>query len=533
MQIRYLLLFTVFYINFLQGGLAQGDCGCNHTIKPEDLYFDGNEKGVKPGDVICVMASTKRYLGFINIKGAEGNPVTIKNCGGRVVVQNTDWYYGMKFDYSSHFKLTGTGSPQYKYGFLVDGTPFQIAGLGIAKLTTDFEVEFIEVARTGFAGIIAKSDPDCTGEPNRGSFVQRNTRVHDNYIHHTLGEGIYIGFPHYRGVKKLCGADSVRLLPHDVEGVRIYNNRIEYAGREGIQVGCAVSDVEIYDNVINGYGMLDSRWQRSGIHITTGTTGKIYNNLVANGSGSGMWLNGYGDNVIYNNIFANVGNNGEDAILVEDSLVRENTGYKFINNTIIGAGKGGFKFNNNFNSSGNLFINNILVVPSGNYKILAREAGFEESNNFFASDINEVHFVNPATLDFALTDRSPAIDIGQDASVHLVNNDFYYVARPRGNNYDAGAVESEHKRDLFDFIVFPSPSEGDATAAFTVKEEQEVSLGLYDSKGALIKELLPKQTKVAGYYTYPIDGVFLRSGLYYVRLERGKKTASRKFMVIR
>jgi hypothetical protein len=61
------------------------------------------------------------------------------------------------------------------------------------------EVQWLEVTRTDFAGITAKSDPGCHGEYARGTFTQYNTRLHHNYIHHTGSEGFYVGHYSYYG----------------------------------------------------------------------------------------------------------------------------------------------------------------------------------------------------------------------------------------------------------------------------------------------------------------------------------------------
>ena len=65
----------------------------------------------------------------------------------------------------------------------------------MGDLSTNFEVDHIEIANTGFAGIISKTDPVCNLSKNRGNFTQYQSVFHDNYIHNTSGEGMYMVTP--------------------------------------------------------------------------------------------------------------------------------------------------------------------------------------------------------------------------------------------------------------------------------------------------------------------------------------------------
>src|SRR5690606_11465482 len=87
--------------------------------------------------------------------------------------------------------------------------------------------------------------------PERPNFTMYDIKLHDNYIHDITGEGIYLGNSFYTGTSNYCGQTQ---YPHEVRGVRIYNNRMENTGWESIQVGAAVQDVEIYNNIVYYYG---------------------------------------------------------------------------------------------------------------------------------------------------------------------------------------------------------------------------------------------------------------------------------------
>lgn len=519
-------------------------CDCDYVVQPDEEYIDGSLIAVGPGDVVCVAASNKRFLGFINFKGAPDNPIIFKNCGGQVVIRDTEWYYGIKFDNCSYFRLTGTGSPAHTYGFLVDGTPHGVAGVGIAKLSTDFEIDHVEVSRTGFAGIVAKSDPDCTGLPNRGNFVQYNTSIHHNYVHDTFGEGIYVGFPHYSGVKKLCGADSVQLLPHDIIGLKIFKNVTNNTGKEGVQVGCAVSDVEIYENSISNFGRNNGRHQRAGVHLSTGTTGKFYSNSIHTGSGSGIWLNGRGDNHIFNNLIIRAGSSGEDGIMIHDSLVVEGMPYNIINNTIVYSGGYGMKVYTNRRTVLN-FRNNIVTGWGSDHMFVPGGLIFNGANNVTEADPNQIRFEDIGGNNFRLRQGSPAVDAGEDMSLFGVMNDFENTLRPLGKAYDAGAFESPFERRYAGYFVYPNPvylshinevnpadNEAIVYIRFILEEDAVGSLKVFDTLGRVVAIISEGPFEEMEEYKFEFNSVFLRPGMYYYVLEANDERQVKKIIQI-
>src|SRR5262249_15799529 len=143
-------------------------------------------------------------------KRTADHPLVITNLGGQVQVGPND--PGGNFIWSmgggSNWILTGrydpdskTGDAGYpghrcgeyagwrgKYGLLRDdayakGTYLHM-GLAAGD-ASDFEIEYLEVTRSGFAGIRLINERKA-GDP---AFDMANVRVHDNYIHDTDGEG--------------------------------------------------------------------------------------------------------------------------------------------------------------------------------------------------------------------------------------------------------------------------------------------------------------------------------------------------------
>ncbi len=430
------LIFLTFFSTFSTSAYSQS-CNCDYTIKLSDTWVDASKINIKPGATLCLEAGTRKSLKIFNLHGTASQPIKIVNCGGQVVLGNNDFAYVFSIENSSFFKLTGTGSSSHKYGIKIDGTAPQSSGLSFSSKTTEFEVEFVEVTNTGFAGILSKTDPGCSGDANRGNFTQRNTIFHDIFIHDTKGEGFYIGHSSYNGVTRTCNGQTVRLYPHDIEGAKIYNNIVRNTGWDGIQVGCATKGTEIWGNVVENFGLGRTYGQMSGLQIASGTSAKIYNNIIRNGTGAGIFTNGIGEHLYYNNIITDV---GSDGIFCDDRSTNTTARFQFVNNTIIRPGFNGIRIYSRL-SKGNRGVNNIIIAPKNRYVDKFPDIDWQESNNLYADRIETARFVNHGAHDFRLQDGSPAIGAGMDLSSIGVLFDFNRLSRT-GKKYDQGALAS-------------------------------------------------------------------------------------------
>lgn len=508
---------------------VHAQCNCDYTIPVNVVYVDADTLNIQPGDVICIQAGERTHLGLKNFHGTASQPIIFKNCGGQVVISNDNFYYGIRLDNCKYFRFTGTGSPQHLYGFKVAKTGWSAIGMTIGIGSTDFEVDHVEISNTGFAGLMCKTDPDCTGKPNRGNFVQANTVIHHNYIHHTGGEGIYVGFPHYTGIVRDCNGDSIRVYPHDLDGVQIYNNIIESTGREGIQVGCAVNNVNIFNNTISDYGTTDVGWQRGGIHLSTGTTGKLYNNLIKDGKGMGIWLNGKGDNLVFNNLIIRPGEHG---IYCMDSLVTEGSGYYIYNNTIVSPAQDGLNSNNQRNTFSH-FYNNIIAAPGGTYMHFLDASKWDEFYNVGRPKVSHLFFEDPDTDNYHLRQYSPAVDAGTDLSSQGVTFDYDYTLRFGGKTFDSGALESPYERIETDFIIYPNPTDSVFTIQFLLIEDGEVTIEFFDVRGVNVATVLDAEYKETDLYKIKFNASFLASGQYICRLNRGYRTDTKTVLVLK
>ena len=419
------------------------DCSeCTWVVPADSTVIDGEVLGLKPGSVICLnSAVTYGTLVFRNVVGTADEPIIIKNCGGKVNIRATDKWHAVKTENSSNFRITG-GAASGEYGINIQGGEM---GLKMDGFSTNFEVDHVEISQSGFAGILAKTDPTCDDATLRGNFTMYDVSFHDNYVHETGGEGFYIGNSFYDGMERACG---IR-LPHEIKGLKIFNNIVKNTGWEAIQVGCAIEGTEIYNNTIENYGTVNKQYQNNGLQIGSGTGGTVYNNLIRNGPGNGMIIMGIGDNVIYNNIIVDAGENG----IFCDERFTPGEGFTFINNTIVSPKKDGIRLYSE-KVPMNTVVNNIIVQP-GSYDTYGTGRSKDDafvyrsspdvklnmSNNLFVLSLNDIRFVDPAGNNYRLQPNSPAINFGKDISHFDIAYDFYRAKRLNGLAYDAGASE--------------------------------------------------------------------------------------------
>jgi hypothetical protein len=405
---------------------------CTYTVQPSQWFVDGAT--LAPGSVVCIPAGTRGSLLLKNFTGTAANPIIIINKGGKVnITTTTTASYGLKTQNCRYFKIMGNGASGVTYGINISGGNISMT---MDDLSSDFEIANVEVRNSGFAGIMAKTDPSCDVATQRGQFTMRNVNLHDNYVHKTGGEGFYVGNSFYAEGRSLsCGT----VLPHDVINVKIYNNITDSTGCEGIQVGGAISGSEVYNNTVKSPGLTPfASAQNNGIQLGEGTGGKCYNNVITNAPGNGIIVLGLGDNLVYNNYIINSGGHG----IFADSRYTPGPNFQFINNTIVNTTLDGIRLNSD-KIPMNTVINNVIIKPgSGNaIKAINTNVKLTASNNYVGTDVNVLNFVNFSGGDFHLQSSSPLINVGANVSSYGVITDYYGTARPSGSGFDIGATE--------------------------------------------------------------------------------------------
>ena len=432
-----------------------------------------------PGDTIAIPAGLYRGIRFIELEGSQSQPVIIINQGGQVKIEEGK-YAGIELRKCKYIKLTGSGSENIKYGISINelGTGSS-GGVKLSYLTTDIEVERLEIFNTGFAGIMAKTDPTCKDEATwrKNGYVFRNLIIHDNYIHDTGGEGLYIGYTRGLAVKSIVTCDGQYVFGHWLENVIIYNNILEDLGWDGIQVNLVRKNGFIFNNQIINYGLEKKSSQRSGMSLG-GSLLRIYNNYIVNnpknaeGGGAGIsMISCFGPSYIYGNIIINTGTNG---VYAHNRMKFEGLkGYYFFNNTIVNPGKAGIVYNAciSISDDSNLlgdcqedvetgFYNNLIINPGTDYTKSNTWKGNDESfidfntkslrnnalqymkSNVFSRNPDTLYLKDPMKNNYRIASTSsPLYNKGYDVKRFKYTVDIDGVIRPGDGVYDIGAYE--------------------------------------------------------------------------------------------
>jgi len=204
-------------------------------------------------------------LGNLPVREAS-QKLVITNIGGQVQVgPNLGGNFIWSMGGGSNWVLTGRYDPDSKtgdegfpghrcgayansrgkYGFLSDDAfdhsgPYTHMGLAVGGGASDFELEYLEVTRSGFAGIrLLNSMSGGAADPSQ---PMANVSVHDTYVHDVDSEGYYFGW---------TGEPPSNLFPN----LQIYNNRIVRTGSETLQIQDLGEGSRIHHNVF-AYGAL-------------------------------------------------------------------------------------------------------------------------------------------------------------------------------------------------------------------------------------------------------------------------------------
>jgi hypothetical protein len=425
---------------------AQNTCGCDHIINETGFFFQSAtpnrfNRNVLPGQTVCIMAGNYKQLVFNNFRGTAAQPIKFKNCGGLVTIGTTRNIHALEFRNCRYFRVTGTGDPSVNYGIRVDSSGGQTA-MAVGYLSSDVEIDHLEIAGAGFAGIMAKTDPNCNPNTWRGNFTMENVNIHDNYIHDVKGEGFYVGNTFFsQGMNVNCSGQIMTVFPHNIVNLKIHHNIVRRCGAECLQYGCA-PNAQIHDNDLENCGFSPfAAFQINGIQCS-GSGGDCYNNKVRNVAGSGLAIIGHlGNNRFYNNLLINMGG---DAIFCDDRVGSlPNTYCDFINNTIINSGRDAMRLYNQNNSI--LIANNVMVgmaqkFNTGNCIVFLQGATATQLNNY-CSRPYQLAGLFADTINFDLAANSPLINTGTDVSSYGVTSDFSGRLRPLGGAYDRGAQE--------------------------------------------------------------------------------------------
>lgn len=409
---------------------ASAQCDCDHVLDASVTVADGPTLGVQPGDRVCVMGD-RPFLRIQHFTGTAEAPITVLNCGGVVNIHNEDRAYALVIEAESeHVIVSGSGDASAFYGFRVSApatTPYAAMGIWIQGRATDIEVDHAEVFDTGFAGVMAKTDPQCEDAAAWPTFVQRNVHLHDLWVHDTGGEGFYIGSTQAQGYPRTCGGTDVVFPPHFLDGIEVDHVLIEDTGWDGIQIGFARTGCSFHDSVVRRVGRRGEMYQEQGLQIGTASACEVRRVDLRDGPAMGILVLESGDSLFADNLIARF---AEDGIYANPRTAPVAT-WRFVHNTIVSPGGAGIRV---FGDGGGEAVNNFTV---GGTAAVQLPAGLTESHDVHADDVASAGFVGAD--DFHLTDASPARAAGEDRTTTGFAIDL--DGQPRATPPSVGAYE--------------------------------------------------------------------------------------------
>jgi len=424
--------------------------GTGRILPTNRSYVIGLDGGTRGCVLIENFTASAAYPLIIVNRHATGK-VVITDVGGAIKRD------GLTVRNCQYFQLRGDNDPAYRYGIEVaqvgSKTNHARLGVSITGTSSDGEIGFLEVHDSGFAGIMIKSDPNCSNPDTWASnFTMQNINVHDNYVHGAGGEGMYIGYTHWGEPKTPCNAHG-----HEIKHLRVSYNLIEHSGWDGAQVASNTVDTKVYENVIFDSGITPVPGQGNGFQIGGGGTGEYYNNtIIGSAYNSFVVLGQVGEVSIYNNLMANAAGYAIFAKNLPNPPPADPNAYyqtrpgsfvNFFNNTIINPANGCYYTIDHV--SVNSFKNNLCVIPNPAFTETRTGNGamVNTAGNILVRDTRTLAFVNESEKDYRILPASSARDAGVSlaglTSPQIsVTTDFQNNARPVDGAYDAGWNET-------------------------------------------------------------------------------------------
>ncbi|MEL6969463.1 MAG: T9SS type A sorting domain-containing protein [Bacteroidota bacterium] len=561
---------SLLLVGLLSYGLQAQNCDCDHVLdnlSTTDVnIIHASSFDYAPGDVFCVRGGQMAGLRFLGFKGAPGEPLTFTNCEGAVVINETP-HAGITFIESEYIHLTGTGDSNVQYGFHVAQSGAGQVGLNVTAFSTDIEIDHVEIENTGFAGIMAKTDPRCENPTTWRSsgFVLRNLDIHHNYIHHTTGEGIYIGYSGGYKVESNVSCGGQKRFGHWLENVEVHHNLIENVGWDGIQLNLVRSNGKVHNNTILNWATASEFYQDFVLNVTGGTY-EVYNNYMRSSGGNvgkGIQvISAQSGSKFYNNMLVNPESHGM-FIHARHEFDDPAEGYYIVNNTIIRPGRSGFFYDAQImhsadqnlvgfrqNEASMYFVNNLVVSPGSNYGVdptwkLEPESYFDFNTpdtrdahlftiygNFTTRRIDTLGLENPAQDRYApANSNSVLVDRGSSALPFNLNFDLENDSRAVNGAYDIGAYEfqgistsSGYAPEESPFSVFPNPAPADNPVYMDLPAD-DTEVRIVAANGQVQYQAIHD----GGQQHLPINR--LVAGVYWVQVRRGDVSGAQLLIV--
>ncbi len=518
----------------------------NPTSTPVTVDGAGRVLPTNRSFVIGLDGGTRGSVTIQNFVASAVYPLVIVNRHGTGKVVITDVGGGtirddLTIKNCKYFQLRGDNDPAYRYGIELaqNGTKslHTKLGLSVTGTSSNGEVMFVEAHDNGFAGFMVKSDPSCS-DPSTwmGNFTMYDIRIHDNYVHNTGGEGMYLGYTHWGEIKDCSAQGSPVVYGHEIHGLYVHHNLVEHAGWENLQVASCPVDVKVFNNTLYDGGVTPDtvNFQGAGMAIGGGSTGEYFNNTIIKSYYPSIGVFGQESAVtVYNNLLADAGDYAIYAKnLPTNPPADPNAPFQtvpgsfcsFYNNTVVIPATSRGAYATEDEVSVNHVKNNIFVAGNTSYPYISLIQGLgptapgpvDAANNITQRDNSNINFVNVAERDYRILPTSNAVDAGTSlaslpSNEVSVTTDAEGHPRPTGASFDVGFHESGA---LSLFLVVTPPTTVGGTGTIKASAIGGTSPYTYLWSNAATTQTI---TTTAGLYTVIVTdavGAQVKKGTY-------------------
>ena len=323
-------------------------------------------------------------------------------------------------------------------------------------------------------------------------------------------------------------------IRHNYIKENIVINSNNYDGASGGGLLCFRGDPTITNNIIS----LNQADYGAGV-VVDYSGAIIQNNLIIENTGGQLYGGGG---------FYFIGNDTEP-IIVENNTIAENH-----SETTGGAMR---MMSSTITAQNNIIWNNTQISGGPIYYWGASTITFSNVEGGFTGEGNID--LDPQFIDeelYLLDENSPCIDAGnpdqtfndpedpnnpgqaQFPSQGTTLNDMGVYGGPLSACFQQTSIENNTIiHSVIEMWNYPNPFNPTTTIAYSIVEPGNITINVFNTKGQLITTLV-NETREAGNYTVTWDGTDsncnqVSSGIYFYRLQSGKKVINKKMMLLK
>ncbi|MBN8668775.1 MAG: hypothetical protein J0M30_14855 [Chitinophagales bacterium] len=257
-------------------------------------FTAGTTLNIQPGDTIQLDATffndiETNAISWGNFGGCRTQPVVIRSINGRAKLRSlalANNGEGSTYNKVENVIVDSIESRQF-VGYFVEGMEWKYC-----KVTRGFQSGFV------LAGY------DYTNALRRfpAHYINR-IYLHDNEVDSTVNEGIYAGPSLTEAWNKANNPTGIAPFAR-MDSVYAYNNYFHNTGNDGMQFSGA-NNLQVFHNYVKVTGGGNMNGQGSGINVGTGSSGRIWKNIIDSAGQQAHFTNGHDTLIFEENYYLN------------------------------------------------------------------------------------------------------------------------------------------------------------------------------------------------------------------------------------